>query len=75
MANPKYADLPGIAHDQPDVYETTDLPEAEQGTFSISDVIVDQCDSVQILNISPSDAHSKFKGKTLDAGNVGKFSF
>ncbi|XP_042906070.1 dynactin subunit 2 [Parasteatoda tepidariorum] len=70
MANPKYADLPGIAHDQPDVYETTDLPEAEQGTFSISDVIVDQCDSVQILNISPSDAHSKFKGKTLDAGNV-----
>ena len=30
MADPKYANLPGIAHDQPDVYETGDLPESEQ---------------------------------------------
>ena len=30
MADPKYANLPGIAHDQPDFYETGDLPESEQ---------------------------------------------
>lgn len=28
--NSKYAELPGFAHDQPDLYETDDLPEAEQ---------------------------------------------
>nr|6F1T_d Chain d, Dynactin subunit 2 [Sus scrofa]6F1U_d Chain d, Dynactin subunit 2 [Sus scrofa] len=26
MADPKYADLPGIARNEPDVYETSDLP-------------------------------------------------
>ncbi|CAL1267269.1 unnamed protein product [Larinioides sclopetarius] len=70
MANPKYADLPGIAHDQPDVYETSDLPEAEQGNLSISDVIMDQCDSVEMLKVSPNEAFNKFKGKTLDGENV-----
>ncbi|XP_054723344.1 dynactin subunit 2-A-like [Uloborus diversus] len=70
MANPKYADLPGIAHDQPDVYETNDLPEAEQGTLSMSDALVDQCDSVETLKISPNDAYTKFKGKTLDSRGV-----
>jgi len=28
--DPKYAHLPGIAADQPDVYETSQLPESEQ---------------------------------------------
>ncbi|GBM30971.1 Dynactin subunit 2 [Araneus ventricosus] len=70
MANPKYADLPGIAHDQPDVYETSDLPEAEQGNLSISDVMMDQCDSVETLKVSPNEAFNKFKGKTLDGKNV-----
>ncbi|GIY19199.1 dynactin subunit 2 [Caerostris extrusa] len=70
MANPKYADLPGIAHDQPDVYETSDLPESEQGNLSISDVIVDQCDSVETLKVSPNEAFNKFKGKSLDGRNV-----
>ncbi|CAG2069012.1 unnamed protein product, partial [Timema podura] len=32
MADSKYADLPGIAKDQPDVYETDDLPESDQNT-------------------------------------------
>lgn len=70
MANPKYADLPGIAHDQPDVYETNDLPEAEQGNLSISDAIVDQCDSVETLKVSPSEAYGKFQGKSLDSKDV-----
>jgi len=30
MADPKYAALPGIAVDQPDVFETCELPEADQ---------------------------------------------
>ncbi|XP_035226105.1 dynactin subunit 2-A-like [Stegodyphus dumicola] len=68
--NPKYADLPGIAHDQPDVYETSDLPEAEQGNLSVSDAIVDQCESVETLKVSPSDAYNKFKGKTVDGSSV-----
>ncbi|GFY39384.1 dynactin subunit 2 [Trichonephila inaurata madagascariensis] len=65
MANPKYADLPGIAHDQPDVYETSDLPEAEQGNLSLSDAVMDQCDSVETLKVSPNEAFNKFKGKSL----------
>ncbi|GFT72091.1 dynactin subunit 2 [Nephila pilipes] len=70
MANPKYADLPGIAHDQPDVYETSDLPEAEQGNLSLSDSVMDQCDSVETLKVSPNEAFNKFKGKSLDGKNV-----
>ncbi|XP_067119337.1 dynactin subunit 2-A [Centruroides vittatus] len=65
MANPKYADLPGIARDQPDIYETTDLPEADQSTSS-----VDQSESVQQLNISANDAYEKFKDKRVDANSV-----
>ncbi|XP_026569591.1 dynactin subunit 2 isoform X2 [Pseudonaja textilis] len=33
MADPKYADLPGIARNEPDVYETCDLPEDDQAEF------------------------------------------
>ncbi|PNI39231.1 DCTN2 isoform 12 [Pan troglodytes] len=33
MADPKYADLPGIARNEPDVYETSDLPEDDQAEF------------------------------------------
>lgn len=64
MANPKYAELPGIAHDQPDVYETDELPEAEQ---VISDAYVDQSDSVEKLAISATDAYNRFKGCVVDS--------
>ncbi|XP_015258088.1 PREDICTED: dynactin subunit 2 [Cyprinodon variegatus] len=33
MADPKYANLPGIAFNEPDVYETGDLPEDDQAQF------------------------------------------
>ncbi len=72
MADPKYANLPGIAHDQPDVYETHDLPESEQhldddasggggggGT-----------DCVETLHISANEAMGRFKGKQLDASDI-----
>lgn len=42
--NPKYAELPGFAHDQPDVYETDDLPEAEQAL----EPLVDESESVEV---------------------------
>ncbi|XP_026672916.1 dynactin subunit 2 [Ceratina calcarata] len=61
MANPKYADLPGIAYDQVDVYETTDLPESEQFQLYPED----ETDSIETLHISASEAFNKFKGKHI----------
>uniref|UniRef100_A0A0P4WA46 Dynactin subunit 2 n=1 Tax=Scylla olivacea TaxID=85551 RepID=A0A0P4WA46_SCYOL len=68
MADPKYAGLPGIVYDQPDVYETCDLPESEQD-FPPSDS--GEGDGVvEVLHISAGDAHDRFKGKVLDASHV-----
>ncbi|XP_053987382.1 dynactin subunit 2 [Hylaeus volcanicus] len=61
MADPKYADLPGIAYDQVDVYETTDLPESEQ--FQIYPE--EETDSIEKLHISATEAFNKFKGKQV----------
>ncbi|RZC32162.1 dynactin subunit 2, partial [Asbolus verrucosus] len=66
MADPKYADLPGIAHDEPDVYETNDLPESEQA----ADFFEDENDAIERIHISASEAFNKFKGKFLKANNV-----
>ncbi|XP_029833160.2 dynactin subunit 2 [Ixodes scapularis] len=67
MANPKYADLPGIAYDQPDLYETDELPESDQ---IVTEASVDQSDSVSTLTISATDAYDKFKGCLVDASSV-----
>ncbi|CAN7996337.1 unnamed protein product [Ixodes pacificus] len=67
MANPKYADLPGIAYDQPDLYETDELPESDQ---IVTEASVDQSDSVSTLTISATDAYEKFKGCLVDASSV-----
>ncbi|XP_071050004.1 dynactin subunit 2 [Onthophagus taurus] len=66
MADPKYADLPGIAHDEPDVYETTDLPEADQ----TSDFYEEESDVVEKMNISPTEAFNRYKGKILNSNKV-----
>ncbi|XP_075237706.1 dynactin subunit 2 [Lycorma delicatula] len=67
MADPKYANLFGIAYDQPDVYETNDLPEAEQNT----DIYEEDTDSnIEKLHISAPEAFSKFKDKSLVANKV-----
>ncbi|GLH05964.1 Dynactin subunit 2 [Gryllus bimaculatus] len=66
MANPKYADLPGIAYDQPDVYETEDLPEADQN----ADFYEEETDSIERLHISANEAFGRFKGKSLNAASV-----
>ncbi|KAK9502053.1 hypothetical protein O3M35_012659 [Rhynocoris fuscipes] len=66
MADSKYANLSGIAYDQPDVYETSDLPEADQ----LHEDIEEESDSVEHLNVSVPDAYSKFKGHLLSTENV-----
>ncbi|XP_012256420.2 dynactin subunit 2 [Athalia rosae] len=62
MADPKYADLPGIAYDQPDVYETNDLPESDQ----FQEYSEEDNDSIERLHISATEAFNKFKGKRLE---------
>ncbi|XP_056647582.1 dynactin subunit 2 [Diorhabda sublineata] len=66
MANPKYADLPGIAHDEPDVYETCDLPESEQ----TADFFEEENDPIERIHLSSNEAFNKFKGKYLGSENV-----
>jgi len=67
MADPKYAGLEGIAIDQPDVYETSELPEADQHhDYDIEE----SSDAVETLHISANEAFGKFKGKQLDNANV-----
>merc|ERR1712110_697695 len=66
MADPKYANLPGIAIDQPDLYETDDLPESDQHL----DFDVEETDAVETLHISATEAFGKFKGKQLETSSV-----
>lgn len=66
MADSKYSDLPGIAYDQVDVYETTDLPESEQfETYS-----EDESDSIEKLHINAREAFNRFKTTTVTNTNV-----
>lgn len=67
MADPKYANLPGIAHDEPDVYETTDLPESEQAADFYEEP---ENESIERIHLSADEAFNKFKGKFLNANNV-----
>ena len=53
--------------DQPDVYETSDLPEADQQ--DLNDVS-ETSDAIEVLHISASEAHTKFADKMLDAARV-----
>ncbi|KAK2510479.1 hypothetical protein Q9233_017704 [Columba guinea] len=62
MGDPKYADLPGIARNEPDVYETSDLPEDDQAEFEAEEL---SSTSVEHLIINPNAAYEKFKDKRL----------
>ncbi|CAH0751653.1 unnamed protein product [Diatraea saccharalis] len=61
MADPKYENLPGIAYDQPDVYETGDLPEADQP----EPFEEEENECIEQLHLSVKDSFNKFKGKFL----------
>uniref|UniRef100_A0A8I3WML0 Dynactin subunit 2 n=1 Tax=Callithrix jacchus TaxID=9483 RepID=A0A8I3WML0_CALJA len=64
MADPKYADLPGIARNEPDVYETSDLPEDDQAEF---DAVQEELTSTSVEHIivNPNAAYDKFKDKRV----------
>ncbi|XP_064330360.1 dynactin subunit 2 [Phalacrocorax carbo] len=67
MADPKYADLPGIAWNEPDVYETSDLPEDDQAEFEAEELT---STSVEHLIINPNAAYEKFRDKRLGTKGV-----
>uniref|UniRef100_H3CNN0 Dynactin 2 (p50) n=1 Tax=Tetraodon nigroviridis TaxID=99883 RepID=H3CNN0_TETNG len=60
MADPKYANLPGIAFNEPDVYETGDLPEDDQAQFESEELC---SDSVERIVVNPNAAYDKFRDK------------
>lgn len=60
MADPKYANLPGIAFNEPDVYETGDLPEDDQAQFESEELC---SSSVERIVVNPNAAYDKFKDK------------
>uniref|UniRef100_A0A8C7E4F2 Dynactin subunit 2 n=2 Tax=Naja naja TaxID=35670 RepID=A0A8C7E4F2_NAJNA len=62
MADPKYADLPGIARNEPDVYETHDLPEDDQAEFDAEELT---STSVEHIIVNPNAAYDKFKDKRV----------
>ncbi|KAK9877061.1 hypothetical protein WA026_016087 [Henosepilachna vigintioctopunctata] len=66
MADPKYADLPGIALDEPDVYETNDLPESDQA----ADFYEKESDVVEKIHTTPDQAFNQFQGKYLNQRNL-----
>ncbi|PNI39230.1 DCTN2 isoform 11, partial [Pan troglodytes] len=76
MADPKYADLPGIARNEPDVYETSDLPEDDQAEFdaelvrSLTFHLLFNGEeltstSVEHIIVNPNAAYDKFKDKRV----------
>ena len=58
---------PGVIAESVDVYETSDLPEADQHMIGNSD---DASDSIETLRISADEAFDRFKGAYIDSGSV-----
>jgi len=61
MADPKFVNLPYIAHDQPDVFET-EVNEADTSDFYEEEP---ENEAIERLHISTKDSYNKFKGKYL----------
>uniref|UniRef100_A0A0K8TMC0 Putative dynamitin n=1 Tax=Tabanus bromius TaxID=304241 RepID=A0A0K8TMC0_TABBR len=66
MADPKFANLPGIAYDQPDIYETPDIPEPDTSDYYEEEP---ENESIERPHLSAKSSYGKFKGKHLE-GNV-----
>ncbi|KAK6466899.1 dynactin subunit 2 isoform X2 [Huso huso] len=62
MADPKYANLPGIATNEPDIYETNELPEDDQAQFESEELC---SESVERIVVNPNAAYDKFKDKRV----------
>ncbi|KAH8277847.1 hypothetical protein KR018_008534 [Drosophila ironensis] len=63
MADPKFQNLPGIAYDQPDVYETPDDPEPDTSDYYEEEP---ENEAIERLHISAGAAHKRFSGATLE---------
>ncbi|XP_011184150.2 dynactin subunit 2 [Zeugodacus cucurbitae] len=63
MADPKFENLPGIAYDQPDVYETPDNGEPDTSDYYEEEP---DNDSIERMHISTRDAYNRFRGASLD---------
>jgi len=77
MIDPKYAHLPGIDASQPDVFETSDLPESDQpDPASTSNgqqqpvEVAAAADQIETLKVDVKDVYGKFKDKRVDASKV-----
>jgi len=68
MIDPKYASLPGIDTCQPDVFETSDLPEADQPAQAPPDSV--DSEQVETIQVDVKDVYGRFKDKRLDASKV-----
>lgn len=62
----KYANLIGIARNEPDVYETTSVPPSND-TCPVQE---DNSNCIQKIVISTKDAHNKFNAKSLNSDYV-----
>uniref|UniRef100_A0A1A9WWN9 Dynactin subunit 2 n=1 Tax=Glossina brevipalpis TaxID=37001 RepID=A0A1A9WWN9_9MUSC len=63
MANPKFENLPGIAYDQPDVYETPDNPEPETSDYYEEET---ENEAIERLHISTQNSYQRFRNARLD---------
>ncbi|BFY97043.1 hypothetical protein BsWGS_00083 [Bradybaena similaris] len=69
MADPKYAKLPGIDLNSPDVFESDDLPEADR---NIAPQVADDqsSESVERISINTNAAFETFKSKSVSTGKT-----
>ena len=75
MIDPKYAHLPGIDASQPDVFETSDLPESDQPDPAAAGAASEQTgggsgDQIETLTVDVKDVYGRFKDKRVDASKV-----
>ncbi|XP_052812018.1 dynactin subunit 2-like [Mya arenaria] len=68
MADPKYAKLPGIDLNSPDVYETNELPESEQGIQSEQEELPNE--AIEKVELNTDEAYKKFKGKGVHGKDI-----
>ncbi|XP_060578702.1 dynactin subunit 2-like [Ruditapes philippinarum] len=68
MADPKYAKLPGIDLNSPDVYETSDLPESEQSIAPSQEEVPN--DAIDKIQLDTETAYKQFKGKGVEGKNI-----
>ncbi|XP_023248017.1 dynactin subunit 2 [Copidosoma floridanum] len=66
MIDPKYANLPGVANDQPDVFETEDPPENNDTQIYLQE----DGASVEKIYLNASEAFMKFKEKHISAESL-----